>query len=73
MEVIVISLNLSAQEAEVLRDLLEQQHTSLLLEIAKTDAREFRSALQEREEVVRRISDQLEDSESSGGRAEERR
>ncbi len=63
----MISLSLSAEEAEVLRDLLEQQHTSLLMEIAKTDAREFRSALQEREEVVRRISDQLDGSETVRG------
>ena len=60
----MISLNLSAEEAQVLRDMLEQQHTSLLLEIAKTDTREYRSALQEREDVLRRITDQLEEREN---------
>ena len=66
MEVVVISLNLSAEEAQVLRDMLEQQHTSLLMEIAKTDTREYRSALQEREDVLRRITDQLEERENRG-------
>jgi hypothetical protein len=68
MEVIVISLNLSVEEAQVLRDMLQQQHTSLLMEIAKTDAREYRTALQEREDVVRRITDQLEDGERRDAR-----
>jgi hypothetical protein len=57
----MVSLTLSAQEAAVLRDVLEQQHNTLLMEIAKADAREYRHSLQEREAVVRRITEQLED------------
>jgi hypothetical protein len=56
----VIHLDLSDQEALVLRDVLQQQHTTLLMEIAKTDAREYRDSLQERETIVRRITEQLE-------------
>ena len=57
----MISLNLSPREAEVLRDVLQQQHNTLLMEIAKTDTREYRDSLQEREAVVRHISEQLEE------------
>ena len=60
----MVSLNLSEREAEVLRDVLEQQHQTLLLEIAKTDTREYRDTLQERETIMRGISDQLEEPRS---------
>jgi hypothetical protein len=58
----MVSINLSDQEADVLRDVLAQQHDRLLMEIANTDAREFRKSLQERETIVRKISDQLDGS-----------
>jgi hypothetical protein len=56
----MVQLNLSAREANVLRDVLQQQHTTLLMEIAKTDTRDYRDSLQERETIVRKITEQLE-------------
>ncbi|MGH7470027.1 MAG: hypothetical protein ACRENP_18940 [Longimicrobiales bacterium] len=60
----MVQLNLSAREATVLRDVLQQQHTTLLMEIAKTDTRDYRDSLQERETIVRRITEQLETPEA---------
>jgi hypothetical protein len=62
----MIHLDLSDQEAVVLRDVLQQQHTTLLMEIANTDAREYRDALQQRETIVRRITEQLEGPQLNG-------
>jgi NurA-like 5'-3' nuclease len=62
LEATMVSLNLSQKEADVLRDVLTQQHNRLLMEIANTDVREYRDSLKERETIVRKITDQLDGS-----------
>lgn len=52
-------LELNVREAEVLRDTLESYISDLRMEIANTDAMDFRDQLKEREAVLRRIADAL--------------
>ncbi len=51
----MISLSLSPEDADVLRDALSTYHRSLLLEIAKADNLAFRQGLRAREDVVARL------------------
>ena len=53
------TIQLSADEASVLREVLQSYHDSLLLEISHSDTREFKDMLRSREAVVSRTLDQL--------------
>ena len=53
------TIQLSADEASVLREVLQSYHDSLLLEISHSDTREFKDMLRSRETVVSRTLEQL--------------
>jgi hypothetical protein len=53
------ALQLSAEEAEVLKEILQSYHDTLLMEIANTDTRDFRDRLKHRETVTRDVLQQL--------------
>ena len=52
-------LELSPEETTTLREILESYLGDLRMEIAATDAQEFREALKRREEVVKKVMRQL--------------
>ena len=54
------TIQLSADEAIVLREVLQSYHDSLLLEISHSDTREFKNMLRSRETVVTRTLAQLD-------------
>ena len=54
------TIQLSADEASVLREVLQSYHDSLLLEISHSDTREFKDLLRSRETVVSRTLEQLD-------------
>jgi hypothetical protein len=47
-----VSLTLSAEERELLFEILEERHRTLLREIWHTDHRDFKVALQKKEKVL---------------------
>jgi hypothetical protein len=55
----MISINLSAEEAEVIRSALHSQHDMLLLELSKADNLAFKERLRAREAVVSKVLQQL--------------
>lgn len=54
-----MQLNLSASEASVLREVLTSHLASLRVEIGRSDHREYRDMLRQRDEVLERIVAQL--------------
>jgi len=46
-------------QAEILRELLDSSRKELLLEIARTDVREYREMLEERERIVEQLLSKL--------------
>ena len=54
------TIQLSADEASVLREVLQSYHDSLLREISHSDTREFKDMLRSRETVVSRTLEQLD-------------
>jgi hypothetical protein len=57
-----MQLNLTDDEAHVLRALLHDYLPSLRLEVARTDAREIRHELVKRQEVCERVLELLEET-----------
>ena len=57
-----MELVLTDNEARTLRDLLSDHLHDLRLEVARTEAKEFRHTLLERQELVERLLAQLEQS-----------
>jgi hypothetical protein len=55
----MINLELNEMEQETLRNALEKRLSSLVDEIAHTDARDYRDFLKERKEVLVRIHERL--------------
>lgn len=54
-----MELILSEAEAALLKDILSERHLSLQREIARTDHREFRQILREREKILESVVEQL--------------
>ena len=54
-----MNFNMTDDEVEVAREILAQSHRELLLEIARAEHHEFRAALQQREEVLKRLLEKL--------------
>jgi hypothetical protein len=52
-------LQLSAEEAQVLHSILENYFSELRMEIERTEAESFRSKLQAREQIVKKIIAEL--------------
>lgn len=59
-----MQLNLSATEANVLREVLTSHLASLRVEIGRSDHREYRDMLRQRDEVLERIVAQLGPNEA---------
>ncbi|WP_029214530.1 hypothetical protein [Kallotenue papyrolyticum] len=55
----MIRLELTTEDARILYDALQSYVSDLRMEIANTDAYDFRQSLKQREEVLRRIMEQL--------------
>jgi hypothetical protein len=53
------TLELSPEEFSLLREILTSTLGELRVEISRTDSRDFRDGLKEREAVVRRLIDRL--------------
>jgi hypothetical protein len=60
VEVAMMELRLTAEEEELLLDLLQEHQTHLLREIAKADHYEFRDGLRNRCTVLEAILDKLQ-------------
>jgi hypothetical protein len=54
-----VELQLSAEEAQTLRQVVEAKLAELVVEIRHTDSRTYREELKRRREVLRRIDDAL--------------
>ncbi len=54
-----MNINLTEQEADVARQILEQGYRELLLEIARAEHHEFKLALQQREKLLKALLDKL--------------
>jgi hypothetical protein len=57
-------LTLTGEEAHTLRELLHDYLPELRLEVARTDSRDFRHLLLERQELCERLLAQLEQAEA---------
>jgi hypothetical protein len=55
-----MELQLTGPEIKLLREILKTDLSELLLEIARTDHREMREGLKNREMLLKRILDRLE-------------
>jgi hypothetical protein len=55
----MITLELTDEEREAMRDFLERYYHDLRIEIANTDDREFRRSLKQREAVMKALIDRL--------------
>lgn len=55
----MITLELTDEDQEALREFLERYYHDLRIEIANTDDREFRRHLKQKEEVMRALIDRL--------------
>ena len=55
----MVRMELNEEESEVLRLVLEDYLSELRMEIAHTDSMDFREALKEREELLKRLIAQL--------------
>jgi hypothetical protein len=54
-----MNINVTEQEAEVARQILEQGYRELLLEIARSEHHDFRIALQEREKLLKGLLEKM--------------
>lgn len=54
-----MNINLTEDEIEIAREILEQGYRELLLEIARAEHHEFKQALQRREKVLKSILEKL--------------
>jgi hypothetical protein len=56
----MISLDLSAEEREILQQVLETEFSDLRMEIAGTDSFDYRERLKRRKEVLRKVLDAVQ-------------
>ena len=54
-----MQVNLDTEQAQVLREMLENTLTQLRIESARADAHDFREMLHHREEVVEKVLNKL--------------
>ncbi len=54
-----MELTLTSMELQVLKELLETDHTRIIREIAKTDTRKLREELKTRETLLKGIKEKL--------------
>ncbi len=56
----MIQLDLSDEEAQVLKEVLETAHSDLRMQIADTDRKDFRDMLKARKAVIAKVLDGLQ-------------
>jgi hypothetical protein len=54
-----MNINMTEDEAEITREILEQGYRELLLEIARAEHHEFKQVLQRREKLLKAILEKL--------------
>ncbi len=54
-----MDLKLTLDEEDLIKEILEEHYRELLLEIARTDHREFRLDLRQKEQVLKSVLDKL--------------
>lgn len=54
-----MNINMTEDEAEMTREILEQGYRELLLEIARAEHHEFKQVLQRREKLLKAILEKL--------------
>jgi len=54
-----MELTLSAQEVALIQDILEERHLALQREIGRTDQREFKQMLREREKILESVLERV--------------
>ena len=59
-----ITMDLTSEEAAILREILSRDHDSLLLELSRSDSLEFKEILRPREALVTKVLDQLKSASS---------
>lgn len=59
----MIQLDVSAEERDLLIDILDSAHSELRMEIADTDRKDFRDMLKERKAVIDKVLDALRAAE----------
>ena len=57
----MVTLTLSTEEAEIIREALTSHHHTLLLELSKADSLDFKRTLRAREAIVAKALQQLGD------------
>jgi hypothetical protein len=60
----MVRIELSAQEAKELSDILENELSDLRMEIVDTDSQDFREGLKKRKELLAKVIDQIAASRS---------
>jgi hypothetical protein len=55
----VAQIELTDQEAELLRDVLEEYVSDLRMEVANTESMDFREALKEKERILKGLVERL--------------
>ena len=55
----LISVTLNEEEREILQEVLEEQHRTLLLEIGNTDHQHFRSVLKKKAAVLEGVLNRM--------------
>lgn len=59
----MVQIMISEEERELLADLLENELSDLRMEIADTDRRQYREMLRNRQALIRRIQQELEQAQ----------
>lgn len=57
-------VDLTSEEAAILREILSRDHDSLLLELSRSDSLEFKEILRPREALVTKVLEQLKSASS---------
>lgn len=60
-----LTLRLAASEAELLRDVIENAHRHVLLELSRTDSLEYKDTLRPREAVLAKVLSQIDSAAAS--------
>jgi hypothetical protein len=60
----MVRIELSAQEAKELSDILENELSDLRMEIVDTESQQFRDGLKKRKELLSKVIDQIAASKS---------
>jgi hypothetical protein len=65
----VMSLDLTATERELLLEILEQHHTSMLRELSHTDTYDYKLFLKQRIDLLEKLKEKVKNLDSSASAA----